>query len=243
MAARTAKPSRKSTPKTKPAAAPKRAAKPAPKSKAAPKAKPAPKAKAKPAPKAKTRPAPKATSKPAPKAKAKPAPKATSKPTPKATSKAALLKPKPSSKPTLAREALKALAMKKVIAEVIAPVASGSAVVDGYMRDVDHPFKAEMEAVRSIILAASNKISERIKWNAPSFYYKEDLGAFHPRATEFAHLILLFPGGLGLPAKSSLLEGKQKDRREAKFYSLADVETKKRALTKLVKEWVALRDA
>ena len=38
--------------------------------------------------------------------------------------------------------------MKKVIAGVIAPVASGSAVVDAYLRDIDHPFKAEMEAVR-----------------------------------------------------------------------------------------------
>ena len=133
--------------------------------------------------------------------------------------------------------------MKKVIAEVIAPAQSGRAVVDAYMRDIDHPFKAEMEAVRAIVLGASPKIAERIKWNAPSFYYKEDLGTFNPRASEFAHLILLFPGGAGLPAKSSLLEGAQKDRREAKFYSLADVETKKRALEKLVKDWVKLRGA
>ena len=165
--------------------------------------------------------------------KAKPAPKAKAKPAPKAKAKPA---------PGPAREALKALAMKKAIAEVISPIESGSAVVDAYMRDVDHPFKAEMEAVRAIILSASPKLEERIKWNAPSFYYKEDLGAFHPRATEYAHLILLFPGGVGIPAKSSLLEGKEKDRREAKFYSLADVETKKAVLTKLVKAWVALRD-
>jgi len=111
------------------------------------------------------------------------------------------------------------------------------------MRDVDHPFKAEMQVVRSIILGASPKIAERIKWNAPSFYYKEDLGAFHPRATEYAHLILLFPGGLGIPPKGSLLEGKQKDRREAKFFSLADIEAKRPALERLVRSWVALRDA
>jgi len=125
---------------------------------------------------------------------------------------------------------------------MLSPAADGKAVVDAYMRDVDHPFKAEMEAVRQIILGASSKISERIKWNAPSFFYKEDLGAFNPRATEFAHLILLFPGGAGMQDDGGLLEGQQKDRREAKFHSMAEVVAKKPALEKLVKRWVALRD-
>ncbi len=250
MAPRTAKPapqSKPAAPKTKtPAKAKPKAkakAKPAPKAKpkakAKVKAKPAPQAKALPKAKAKTKPAPKA--KPAAQANAKPAPKA-------AKTKAAPLPPASSPKARAAkagpaREARQAAAMKKVIAEVIAPVESGTVVVDAYMRDIDHPFKAEMEAVRAIILAASPKVAERIKWNAPSFFYKEDLGAFHPRASEFAHLVLLFPNGAGIPAKSSLLEGTQKDRREAKFSSLADVEAKKSALTKLVKEWVKLRDA
>jgi len=234
MAARSPKPAPKTSPRTP--IAPKG------------KTKAVPQAKAKPAPKAKVAPKAKANTKPAPKAKAnaKPAPKA------KANAKAA---PKPkrgaplvarkklAAKPSPAREALKAFAMKKVIAEVIEPAVSGSALVDAYLRDIDHPFKAEIAAVRAIILGASNKISERIKWNAPSFFYKEDLGAFNPRASEYAHLILLFPGGLGMPDKSKLLEGKQKDRREAKFYSLSDVESKKPALEKLVKSWIKLRDA
>jgi hypothetical protein len=215
--------------------------------KAAPKAKAKTKAKARPAPKSKATLKPKAKS--APRAKAKSAPKAKAKSAPKAKLESAA-KPKALAKgkvaqslATPAREARKAAAMKKAIEQVIAPIESDKAVVDAYMRDLDHPFKAEIEAVRAIILGASPKITERIKWNAPSFFYKEDLGAFHPRATEFAHLVLLFPGGAGVPAKSSLLEGTAKDRREAKFHSLGDIETKKRALEKLVKDWVALRDA
>lgn len=223
MAARTAKRSRKSTPQAK--------------TKAKVKTKTKRKAKAK------TR-----AAKPAGKAQAlakfaaRARPKATGKPRIDGVRKAPAPR-KPAARSGLAREALKSLAMKKVIAQVIAPIESGAAVVDAYMRDVDHPFKAEMQAARAIILGASKKLAERIKWNAPSFYYKEDLGAFNPRATEFAHLILLFPGGLGIPPKSKLLEGQQKDRREVKFHSVADVESKKRALTKLVKDWVALRDA
>jgi hypothetical protein len=145
-------------------------------------------------------------------------------------------------KPTRARDALSALAQKKAIEATLSPTPDGRSVVDAYMRDVDHPFKAEMEAVRQIILGASPKISERIKWNAPSFYYKEDLGAFHPRASEYAHLILLFPGGGGMADDTGLLEGTHKERREAKFHSLSDVAAKKPALEKLVKRWVQLRD-
>jgi hypothetical protein len=226
-----AKAKTKAAPKTKATAKPKAKAKAAPKAKPIAKAKAAPKAK--PIAKAKAAPKAKPVTKPEPTAKAKPAPKAT----PAAKTSAA------SSTASPAREARKAAAMMKTIEQVIAPIESDQAVVDAYMRDLDHPFKAEIEAVRAIILGASPKVSERIKWNAPSFFYKEDLAAFHPRATEFAHLILLFPGGAGVPAKSSLLEGKAKDRREAKFHSLEDIETKKLALEKLVKDWVALRDA
>jgi hypothetical protein len=143
---------------------------------------------------------------------------------------------------TPARDARKALEAKKAISRTLAPLPDGKAVVEAYLRDLDHPFKQEIEAVRAIILGASDKLAERIKWNAPSFHYKEDLGAFNPRATEYAHLILLFPGGGGMDDTSGLLEGNHKDRREAKFHSLDDVKAKRAALEKLVKRWVALRD-
>ena len=149
---------------------------------------------------------------------------------------------KPAPKATPARDARQALEAKKAIKRTLAPQPDGKSVVDAYMRDLDHPFKQEIEAVRAIILGASEKLTERIKWNAPSFYYKEDLGAFHPRATEYAHLILLFPGGAGMDDSGGLLEGNHKDRREAKFHSLDDVKAKRPALEKLVKQWVALRD-
>jgi hypothetical protein len=143
---------------------------------------------------------------------------------------------------TLAREARQALTRKRAIAAALTPLPDGTTVVEAFLRDVDHPFKAEIEAVRRIILDASPKLSERIKWNAPSFFYKDDLGAFNLRATEYAHLILLFPGGKGMEDASGLLEGNHRDRREAKFYSLDDVTAKRRALEKLVQAWVELRD-
>jgi hypothetical protein len=207
----------------------------------------APKAKAKAASKAKAAAKPMAKRAAKPPAKAAKPPRKAAKPKARVAAKPKLkTAPKPKAAPSTvspAREARKAAAMMKAIEQVIAPIENDKAVVDAYMRDLDHPFKAEIEAVRAIILGASPKISERIKWNAPSFFYKEDLAAFHPRATEFAHLILLFPGGAGIPTKSSLLEGKAKDRREAKFHNLEDIAAKKQVLETLVKDWVALRDS
>jgi len=45
--------------------------------------------------------------------------------------------------------------------------------VDEFMKKVDHPLKAALEMVRSIIRGASPAIAEGIKWNAPSFYVRE----------------------------------------------------------------------
>ncbi len=42
--------------------------------------------------------------------------------------------------------------------------------VNGYMNELVHPLKTEIEELRGIINNANNKITERIKWNAPSYY-------------------------------------------------------------------------
>ncbi len=200
---------------------------------------PAPAKKKAPMPAKKKAPAPAKKKAPAPAKKKAPAPAKKKAPAkPKAERKAA-----PKAQPSVSRAARQVLAQKKAISTVLSHAVDGKAIVDAYLREIDHPFKAEIQAVREIILGASGKVAERIKWNAPSFFYKEDLGAFHMRASEYAHLILLFPGGEGMLGDGKLLEGQHKDRREVKFHSLDDVKAKKRALEKLVKNWVALRDA
>jgi hypothetical protein len=110
--------------------------------------------------------------------------------------------------------------------------------VDEFMQHLEHPFKAEVQAVRSVILKADRRIQERIKWNAPSFYYLKDLAAFNLRAKGFVQLVLLFP--YGVPEDpDGLLEGEFKDRRWIKFYSVADVKKKSTALKNIVRQWAA----
>lgn len=68
-----------------------------------------------------------------------------------------------------------------------------SETVEAYMKDLRHPLKSEIDELRSIIRTAHPGIGERIKWNAPSYYYKEDMVTFHLRATQHVHLIFHHP--------------------------------------------------
>ena len=108
------------------------------------------------------------------------------------------------------------------------------------MTGLRHPLKAEMEAVRLIIKNADKRISERIKWKAPSYYYKEDMVTFNGWATKNVHLVFHHPAIVKI--KSDLLEGDYKDRRMMYFTDMADVKKKRKELEKIVKELVKLQE-
>ncbi len=114
--------------------------------------------------------------------------------------------------------------------------------VDAYMESLEHPQKAEIEALRQIILKANNKIMERVKWNAPSFFYKEDMAAFNPRAKGFVQIIFVFYNGDMIHESNGLLEGGWKDRRMARFFDMKDIKAKKKTLEKVVQDWVRLME-
>lgn len=113
--------------------------------------------------------------------------------------------------------------------------------VNAYMRALEHPLKAEMEAVRAIILGVDSRITEGIKWNAPSFYYKGDMAVFNPRAQQYVHIV--FPNGIIIHDDTGLLEGDYVDRRMAYFHNMDDVNTRKAALEKVIRGWVSVMDA
>ncbi len=113
--------------------------------------------------------------------------------------------------------------------------------INDFMNTLEHPFKAEVEALRVIIRNVNSKIAERIKWNAPSYYYQTDMAAFNLHQKKFVQLILIFPKGL-INDGTGLLKGDWKDRREARFYNMEDIESKKAALEKIITEWVELME-
>lgn len=119
----------------------------------------------------------------------------------------------------------------------------GPEEVEALLASLQHPHKAEIEAVRRIILCASRKLEERVKWKAPSFHCGGvDLGAFNLHQAGFAQLILVFPRGIPAETGRGVLEGAWKDRREVRFHDLAEVDRKKAGLVWVVKAWVGLLD-
>jgi hypothetical protein len=110
--------------------------------------------------------------------------------------------------------------------------------VSSFMDRLEHPLKAEIEAVRQIIKNADPQISERIKWNAPSYYTSADLLTFNPRMTGKVHLV--FHHISIVQIKSPLLEGDYKDRRMMYFTDMADVDAKKPELERVLKEYISL---
>lgn len=112
--------------------------------------------------------------------------------------------------------------------------------VDEYMSKLEHPLKAEIEALRTIIKGANKKISERIKWNAPSYYYKEDLVTFNHRAAKHVHLVFHHPSIVNI--KSNRLEGDYKDRRMMYLTNVQEVKANKKELEYIMNELVKYID-
>ena len=110
--------------------------------------------------------------------------------------------------------------------------------VDEYLSKLEHPLKAEIEAVRNIIKKADPKISERVKWNAPSFFFNVDLVTFNPRNESRVHLV--FHDISITKVKSALLEGDYKDRRMTYLTDMKDVKAKKPELERIMQVLVKL---
>lgn len=106
------------------------------------------------------------------------------------------------------------------------------------MAQLEHPLKAEIEALRAIIQGANSKIMERIKWNAPSYYAKEDMVTFHLRSMKKVDLV--FHHAAIVKIKSDLLKGEYKDRRLMHFENMEEVKQHQTELERILNEYVEL---
>lgn len=112
--------------------------------------------------------------------------------------------------------------------------------VDEFMAALEHPFKAEVQAVREIVLGVDPEITEQVKWNAPSFSYRGYLATFSLHRRESA--MLIFHDGAILDDQGGLLEGSYPDRRMVYFHSLDDVAAKRPRLEAAIREWIDMKD-
>lgn len=126
---------------------------------------------------------------------------------------------------------------------------SGSAQVAEFMNKLEHQMKDEIEDVRKIILSANDKITEHIKWNAPSFQYlDEDRITFHLHGKDNFQLIFHFgsklknrelgPNDRLIEDSSGVLEWKTADRAIMKFTDQHDVKAKEEKLREVITKWL-----
>ena len=113
--------------------------------------------------------------------------------------------------------------------------------VNEWMSKLDGEMRPSVEAVRKIIKAAGPKLNERIKWNAPSYYYKDDIVTFGPRKAR-DKIILVFHHPKIIKIKSDLLKGDYKDRRLVYFNSSKEITVNKKELERIIKESIELID-
>jgi hypothetical protein len=125
--------------------------------------------------------------------------------------------------------------------------ADTGAAVDQFMAVLDHPFKAEIEALRRAIPDVDPSIAEGIKWNAPSWRTTEYFATTHLRSKAGLGLILhlgakarqLPEGGLVVSDPTGLLKWLGKDRAQVEFRDGADLQAKLPALQALLRQWIA----
>jgi len=113
--------------------------------------------------------------------------------------------------------------------------------VNDWMDKLDASFKPSVNAVRKIIKTAAEKLNERIKWNAPSYYYKEDIVTFGPTKAK-DKIILVFHHPNIVKIRSELLQGNYKDRRLVYLNSMKEIKDAKKELDRIIKESVAMID-
>ena len=124
----------------------------------------------------------------------------------------------------------------KGIIPVNSKTTSDEEKVNAWVNKLDPKVKVEIETVRKIIKNAGPKLNERIKWNAPSYYYKEDIVTFGPYKE--SKILLVFHHPSVVKVKSELLEGDYKDRRLICFKSKAEAEKNKNELLRIINEIV-----
>lgn len=117
--------------------------------------------------------------------------------------------------------------------------------VNEFMAGLAHPRKAEIEAVRAIIVGADKRIAERVKWNAPNFYFKDDFATFKLRPMETIQVVFHTgakvkdnPKAIKLDDPAGLMKWSTKDRGVVTFSDMQNIVSKKSDFVSIVKQWI-----
>jgi uncharacterized protein YdeI (YjbR/CyaY-like superfamily) len=111
--------------------------------------------------------------------------------------------------------------------------------VDHFLAKLDHPLKAEVQAVREIILGTDGRMTETVKWGGPTFMFNGNMATINLKSKKFVNLF--FQTGSLIGERHGLLQGNAAQVRTAHFTDLADVRQKEAALRAVVRDWTQAR--
>lgn len=119
--------------------------------------------------------------------------------------------------------------------------------VSDFINKLEHPLKEVIVEVRGIILSVNKEITEHIKWNAPSFCFRnDDRITFKLNKDECVQLVF-HSGAKGkdshdkgpiIEDQTGLLEWVADKRALLTFQDIKEVKMKRDSLIKIVKQWL-----
>jgi hypothetical protein len=113
--------------------------------------------------------------------------------------------------------------------------------VDAWFEQYANPQRDLVKAVREAVLDADERVTETVKWQAPTFVYKGNIASFYPKTK--THASLMFHRGAMLDDPDGLLEGEGDVSRVARFLDADDLGRKREALQRLIRNWIELQDS
>lgn len=118
--------------------------------------------------------------------------------------------------------------------------------VDALMTALVHPYKAEVQALRTAILGADPSIKEGVKWSAPSFRTHEYFATVNLREKDGFSVILHL--GAKVRAKdapevkvddpAALLTWLAADRALVRFADASEFAARRAAFVQLIRSWI-----
>jgi uncharacterized protein YdeI (YjbR/CyaY-like superfamily) len=118
--------------------------------------------------------------------------------------------------------------------------------VPDFLKNLVHPLKPEIERLREIILSSNDKLTEQIKWNAPSFCINgDDRITFKIQPPKNVQLI--FHRGAKVRSDvesfsfedpSGMIKWATKDRGVITFQNMQEIEGRKSDLEAVIDKWI-----
>ncbi len=119
--------------------------------------------------------------------------------------------------------------------------------VTDFLDEQNHPFRNEIEKLRTLILTANRALTENIKWNGPNYCFDNEDRITMRIQPPTKQVQLIFHRGAKkqtqptdklIPNKSKLLVWKENDRAIVTFKNLHDIENGNTELTTIINEWI-----